>query len=79
MPEKCRRAKGATLQLCDSAANALSAEMIRLQSLVDRETQKRRQRLAIVVSKKCAPLYYCPWCRADIDTTPREPAPKEAP
>ncbi|MEG1281239.1 MAG: hypothetical protein RSD57_12400 [Comamonas sp.] len=78
MANKCRRAKGATLQLCDAAAHAVSTEMVRLQNLMDMETKKRRQRLAIVKGKEWAPLHFCPWCRADIDTRPRQPAtPKE--
>lgn len=74
MAEKCRRAKGATLQLCESAAHAVQQEMVRLQHMRDTETGKLRERLAIVKGRKWAPLFYCPWCRADIDTRPRERA-----
>lgn len=79
MPENCRRAKGATLQLCDAATHAVRTNMVRLQHLIDMETKKRREQLAIVKGREWAPFNYCPWCRADIDTRPREPAPKEAP
>lgn len=71
MADKCRRAKGATLELCDAAALAVSKDMVQLQTMRSFETGKRRERLAIVKGKECAPLYYCPWCRADIDTRPR--------
>ena len=71
MADKCRRAKGATLELCDAAALAVSKDMVQLQTMRDWETQKTRERLAIGTRKEWAPLYYCPWCRADIDTRPR--------
>ena len=72
MTEKCKRAKGATLALCPAATYAVRQEMVTLQHLCDMETGKRRERLAIVKKKEWAPLHYCPWCRADIDTRPRE-------
>lgn len=72
MSDKCRRAKGATLQLCDAAAYAVSNGMVQLQTMRNFETGKRRERLTIVKGKEWAPLHYCPWCRADIDTRPRQ-------
>lgn len=71
MTDKCRRAKGATLELCDAAQLAVDKGMVHLQTMRCFETDKRRERLAIGSKKQWAPLYYCPWCRADIDTRPR--------
>lgn len=74
MTDKCRRAKGATLILCESAAKAVSSDMVQIQHMRNSDTGKLRERLSIVKGKKSATLYYCPWCRADIDTRPRERA-----
>lgn len=78
MADKCRRAKGATLELCEAAQYAVHKEMVRLQTMRETESGKRRERLAIVKGKEWAPLHYCPWCRADIDTRPRERATQAA-
>lgn len=77
-PPKCRRAKGATLELCPPAAYSVSQGILKLQTLRDFETNKTREQLAIVKAKESAPLHYCPWCRADIDTRPRERATQAA-
>jgi len=78
MADKCRRAKGATLELCDSAAHAVQHEMVKLQHMRELDKGKLRERLAIVKGKTSAPLFYCPWCRADIDTRPSERAAQSA-
>lgn len=70
MAEKCRKAKGATLERCEAAQYAISAGLIHLQCLRNMETGARRERLALKKGKEWAPLHFCPWCRADIDTRP---------
>lgn len=71
MSEKCKKTKGGKeLTLCENMAEAVSLEYVQLQTLRDGLTGKHRQRVALV--KKCTsfPLLCCPWCRANIDTTP---------
>lgn len=78
MPEKCKKAKGATLVLCDAAAYAVSQGFVSLQHMRDLETHKLRERLALVQRKENAPLHFCPWCRANIDNRPLERAAQAA-
>ncbi len=71
MAFKCKKVKaGRELTPCDDMDLALSAEFTHLQTLRDRETGKRRQRIALVHKQVNYPLIFCPWCRANIDTTP---------
>lgn len=70
MNERCRKAAGGKLEQCPSMHNAIHHGLVRLQALRNFETGKRRERLAIVKGKSAAPLFYCPFCRASIDTSP---------
>ena len=67
MTENCKKAKG-ELSLCESAKQAESAGFVEVQTMRNHDTGKRRERLAIRKGKTSAPFYYCPWCRANIDT-----------
>lgn len=72
MADRCRKAAGAKLELCPSMHNAVHDGFVHRQTMRDFDTDKRRERLAMEKGRKCAPLYYCPWCRASIDTRPPE-------
>ena len=53
---------------------AISHGLVSLRSLLNMETRKQREEIALVKKKGKLPLDYCPWCRANIDTYPKEPA-----
>lgn len=75
MNEKCKKLKGdKELTFCPNMAEAVSQEYAQLQTLRDNLTGKRRQRVALVKKRTSFPLLCCPWCRANIDTTPAQAA-----
>lgn len=69
MSDKCRKAMG-ELTLCANAKIAESAGFVEVQTMRNHETNQRRERLAIRKGKKSAPLHFCPWCKANIQTEP---------
>lgn len=71
MSDKCKKTRG-ELTFCADMAEAISQEFAQLQGLRDMKTGKRRQRVALVKKRTSFPLLCCPWCRANIDTAPRE-------
>ncbi len=75
MSDKCKKVKGGKdLTVCADMAEAISQEFAQLQSLRDLKTGRRRQRVALVKKRTSFPLLCCPWCRANIDTAPRDTA-----
>lgn len=72
MADRCKKAAGAKLVLCDAAQHAVSSGFLRQQSLRNFETKKSREQLAIVKGREYAPLRLCPWCGRSIDTRPIE-------
>lgn len=75
MSDKCKKTNGGKeLTFCQNMAEAVSQEYVQLQTLRDNLTGKRRQRVALVKKRTSFPMLCCPWCRANIDTTPKERA-----
>ncbi|MBF5007639.1 hypothetical protein [Diaphorobacter caeni] len=72
MTDKCKISKG-EITLCSAASKASSLGFIEVQAMRNHETNARRERVAIRKGKQSAPLDYCPWCRANIDTSSKEP------
>lgn len=72
MTDKCKKLRSGALQLCDEAAFAWSQGFIERQTLKNRATGARRERLTLLQGKKCMPLPCCPFCRANVDTAPKE-------
>lgn len=68
MTEKCKKLTAGRLSLCDTAHSITGLGFVTLQTMRNVETGKARQQLAIMKGKKYAPLWYCPWCRSNIDT-----------
>lgn len=79
MSDKCKKTKGGKeLTFCQDMAEAVSQEYAQLQTLRDNLNGKRRQRIALVKKRTSFPLLCCPWCRANIDTTPAQRAAQAA-
>lgn len=73
MSDKCKKTKGSKeLTFCENMAEAISLEYVQLQSLRDSITGKRRQRVSLLKKRTSFPLLYCPWCRSNIDTYPKD-------
>lgn len=78
MSEKCKKTKSGALEFCESMQQAWSEGYVERQHLRNNETGKRRERIALVNKKISFPFPYCPWCRANIDTTPTQRADQAA-
>lgn len=74
MDEKCKRIAGGALKPCPDMQQAISLDYTVLQHMRNHDTGKLRERIVLRKKKVNFPLLYCPWCRADIDTTPRQRA-----
>lgn len=81
MDEKCKRVAGGAIKPCVDMQQAICLEGVVRQHMRNQDTGKMRERFALVKKKTSMQLLYCPWCRADIDTRPRQraPATKAAP
>lgn len=75
MSEKCKKVKGGKeLEFCENMKVAVNQEYAQLQTLLNQLTGNRRQRIALVKKRTSFALLCCPWCRANIDTSPKEKA-----
>lgn len=72
MTDKCKKLRSGALQLCDEAVFAWSQGFIDRQTLRNSVTGTRRERLALRQGKKSMALPCCPFCRANVDTAPKE-------
>jgi len=70
--DKCKKLRGGELLLCKEAEFAWSQGFIDHQTLRDHETRQTRERLALRKGKKSMALPCCPFCRANVDTAPKE-------
>lgn len=74
MADKCRKVKK-MLEPCAGLVAARDGEILKVQALRNLETGAVRNNVVIKTRGKCQPGYvlnYCPFCRADINTEPRD-------
>lgn len=70
MSEKCKKLAGARLDLCLEAAHAARSEFVSVQTMREMETGKVRDVLTVSNGRTAKALWYCPWCRANLETRP---------
>jgi hypothetical protein len=74
MTDKCKKLRSGEIAMCEEARNAWRADFIDLQTLRDHVTGARRERMALRKGKSSMGLPFCPFCRANVDTSPKEAA-----
>ncbi|MGG4055011.1 hypothetical protein ABEW79_25565 [Delftia tsuruhatensis] len=74
MTDKCKKLRGGALQMCEEAEFAWSTGFIERQALRSLVTGARRERMALRKGRTSMELPFCPFCRANVDTSPKEAA-----
>ncbi len=73
MADKCKKDRCGEVEFCEAAKTAWAEGFIEHQTLKNRTTGKRRERMALMKGRFSMELPFCPFCRANVNTAPKEP------